>query len=87
MFNQYLNQIVIVDTSSSIIYLGTLESIYDDHLVLTDVDVHDSSEYSSTKEQYLAKTQITNIRPNRKKASVDRNKIISISLFSDIISL
>lgn len=87
MFNQYINQIVIIDTSSPIIYLGKLESEHEGYLTLSDVDVHDSSEYSSTKEQYLAKTLVTNIRPNRKKANVDKNKIISISLFSDIITV
>ena len=48
-----LNQVVVIDTDSKFVYLGTLSKVEEHFVVLTDVDIHDSDETSSTKEQYV----------------------------------
>ena len=65
-------------------YLGKLKSIHKNWIELASVDVHDINDSVSTKEIYVQKTHITGIRPNRKKCRIDRAKIVSISLFSDV---
>ena len=86
MYTDYLKKEVVIDTDGPFIYLGTLEFAGEGWIEMTDVDVHDRSDASSTKEVYIRKALITGIRPNRKRCRIERDKIISVSLFSDIES-
>ena len=84
MFDDYLHQAVVVDTSGSFVYLGTLKAVHLDFIELENADVHDMNDSHSTKENYLRNALITGLRPNRKSCRIDKNKIISITLFSEI---
>ena len=84
MFDDYIHQKIVVDASGSFIYLGTLKAVHRDFIELENADVHDIHDSNSTKENYLRNALITGIRPNRKSCRIDKNKIISITLFSEI---
>lgn len=84
MFDDYIQESVVVDTFSSFIYLGTLKAVHQDFIELENADVHDIHDSNSTKENYLRNALITGIRPNRKTCRIDKSKIISITLFSEI---
>lgn len=84
MFDDYVNQAVVVDTSGSFVYLGKLKTVQCDFIELENADVHDIHDSNSTKENYLRNALVTGIRPNRKSCRIDKNKIISITLFSEI---
>ena len=76
---------VVVDTDTSFIYLGTLEEIQKDSMVLTDVDVHDRHDIETTKEKYILDTRRFGVKHNRKKVYVVRERIVSVSELGDII--
>lgn len=80
----YLGQQVVIDTRSSYIVLGTLTAIAPDCLTLENVDVHDTSDASSTKDHYIMESHKLGIRTNRRGAKVRTAEIISISLLRDI---
>jgi len=76
---------VVVDTDSSYIYLGLLESAGIDFLTLTNVDVHDTSESNSTKEQYTHETFKLGSRFNRKLTYLRMARVLSISKLEDVL--
>lgn len=85
MFEDFLNKKVVVDAKGPFVFLGTLKKIHPNWIELKKVDVHDIHDTSSTKENYIRKSRKTGFFPNRNSCRIDRDQIISISLFSDII--
>ena len=81
-----VGQVVVVDTNSSFVYLGTLARVEDHFLVLTDVDAHDRNESPSTKEQYIMESKRFGVKPNRKEVSVRKALVISVSRLDDVIT-
>ena len=80
-----LNKQVVIDTDSSYMYVGTLESIGSDFLALSNVDVHDTADSKSTKEQYAHEARKLGARFNRKLTYVRVARVLSISKLDDII--
>jgi hypothetical protein len=80
----FLNQKIVMDTRSSWIYIGTLEKITGNCAVLTDVDVHDGTDSSTSKELYIFDTRTTGIKSNRKSVHINLNWVISFSLLEDV---
>ena len=83
-FEDYLQKEVVVDTAGPFIYLGTLKIIEKEYIELENADVHDIHDFPCTKEKYLRNALVTGIRPNRKSCRIDKNKIMSVTLFSEI---
>jgi hypothetical protein len=79
------NQKVVVDTRSTWIYIGTLSEIQSDCLLLTDVDVHDSSEGHKPKEVYVHETRASGVKANRQSVYVNLEFVVSVSLLADVI--
>jgi len=76
---------IVVDTDSSYIYVGTLESAGEDYLALSNVDVHDTKDSKTTKEQYAHETRKLGSRSNRKLTYVRLTRVLSISKLDDIL--
>lgn len=83
---QFLNKKIVVDTRSSWVYIGTLESIGKSSVELSDVDVHDSKDTPTTKEIYLLDSKKTGIKSNRDRTFVSLDYIISFSPLKDVKS-
>ena len=81
-----VGQVVVVDTSSPFVYLGTLVKVDEHFLVLKDVDAHDRSEGPSTKEQYVMDTKRFGVKANRKEVSVRKAAVVSVSRLDDVIT-
>jgi small nuclear ribonucleoprotein (snRNP)-like protein len=81
-----VGQIVVVDTNTSFVYLGTLARVEDHFVVLSDVDAHDRNESSSTKEQYVMEAKRFGVKPNRKEVSVRKSLVVSVSRLDDVIT-
>ncbi len=77
---------IVVDTDSSLIYIGLLEKVGHDFLVVADVDVHDTGDSKSTKESYAHETKKLGTRTNRKLTYVRLARVISVSALDDIIN-
>jgi hypothetical protein len=80
-----LGKLVVVDTDSRFVYLGTLARVEVEFLVMKDVDVHDRRESPSTKEQYIMDMKKFGVKPNRKEASIRKTHVVSISKLDDIL--
>jgi small nuclear ribonucleoprotein (snRNP)-like protein len=76
---------VVVDTRSPWMYIGRLESVQADSLLLRDVDVHDSGETHVPKERYVLAACETGIKANRHAVYVNLEYVVSVSLLSDVI--
>jgi len=80
-----IGQQVVVDTRGPYLYIGTLDRIDSNSLLLTEVDVHDTRESSTSNELYLIQSLKMGVRPNRRAVYVISKEIVSISRLSDIV--
>ena len=80
-----LGKIVVIDTDSMFVYLGTLDRVEDHFLVMKNVDAHDRRESPSTKDQYILETKKFGVNPNRKEVKVRKQMIVSVSKLSDVV--
>ena len=85
MLKEYLNEIVVVDTSASIAYIGYLVKVEESSLYLDEVTIFDDSVNKIPLEQFLVECASYGTSPSRKSIWINRDKIISVSLFRDII--
>jgi len=74
-----------VDTDSRFVYLGTLDRVESEFLVMKNVDAHDRRESPSTKEQYVMDSKKFGVKPNRKEVNVRKTMVVSISKLDDIV--
>lgn len=81
-----LNEVVVLDTATSIIYIGKLVEITDHTFVLESVDMHDCRDGHANKEVYLAEAVENGITVNRQHIVVIRSTIISLSRLNDIVA-
>ena len=84
-WEQFVGKVVVVDTDSMFVYLGTLDRVEDHFVVLKDVDAHDRRESPSTKEQYVMDTKKFGVKPNRREVNVRKQLIVSISKLDDVL--
>jgi len=80
-----IGKIVVVDTDSRFVYLGTLERVEEHFLIMKDVDAHERGESPSTKEQYIMDAKKFGVTANRKEVSVRKALVVSISKLDDIL--
>ena len=83
---QYRGNPVVLDTASNWVYIGTLESVTDDGIVLSEADAHDISDTDITKELYIHKSRTEGIRVNRDRVVVSRTFIVGISALDAVKS-
>lgn len=79
-----MNKKIVVDTSSSWIYIGNLNNVSENSIELTDVDVHDSKDTATTKEIYLVHSKDTGIKSNRECVFINLDYIVSFSPFDKV---
>ena len=85
MLDEFLNQRVVVDLSTTFVCLGKLVR-YDDHfLELKGADVHDLRDTDTTRENYVAESVATGIKRNRKRVLVRRDQMVALSLLDDVV--
>jgi small nuclear ribonucleoprotein (snRNP)-like protein len=84
-WDRFLGRLVVIDTSTSLIYLGTLREADDHFLVLETADVHDRGEGHSTNERYALESRMAGIRANRRSVTVRKAVVLSVSLLEDVI--
>ena len=85
MLDEYLNQKVVVDLSTTFVALGKL-SRYDDHfLELKHADLHDLRDTETTRENYVAESVATGVKRNRKRVLIRRDQMVAISMLDDVV--
>ncbi|MCX6578841.1 MAG: hypothetical protein NT166_01495 [Candidatus Aminicenantes bacterium] len=81
---KYLKQKVVLDTSSSWVYIGVLEEVTDHCAVLSDVDVHDSKDTPTSKEIYTWQSAASGVKANRNRTYVNLQYLVSFSPLDDV---
>lgn len=76
---------IVLDTDTSLIYIGRLVEVTRRFVVLADTDVHDCRESSSMSEKYLLECKRFGIRSNRKTVHVRLDRVVSFSLLEDVV--
>ena len=85
MLDEFVNQRVVIDLSSTFVCLGKLTR-YDEHfLELKNADVHDLRDTDTTRENYVAESVATGIKRNRKKVLIRRDQMVAISTLEDVV--
>ena len=85
MLDEFVNEKVVVDLSSTFVCLGKLTR-YDEHfLELKSADVHDLRDTDTTRENYVAESVATGIKRNRKKVLVRRAEVVAIARLTDVV--
>lgn len=81
-----IGQLVVVDTASPILYLGTLKEWQEHFVILSGVDVHDTSEGRSGKEMYALEARRSGIQQNRREVTIRKSTVVSLSRLEDVVT-
>jgi small nuclear ribonucleoprotein (snRNP)-like protein len=76
---------IVLDTDSSLIYIGKLVGVTRHFVVLADADVHDRRESSSMSEKYLVDCKRFGVRSNRKTVHIRLDRVVSFALLEEVI--
>jgi hypothetical protein len=86
MLQELVGEEVVVDVRGPYIYLGTLERMDAEALVLGSADVHFTGDSGSSSEVYIRDAASAGIYPTRERVYVMRREVISISRIADVIA-
>ncbi len=81
-----LNEYVVLDTATPIVYIGKLVEITDQVFVLGDADMHDCRDGHAGKEVYLVEAHRDGLAVNRRNVVVMRSVVISVSRLADVVA-
>ena len=85
LIEEMIGQEVVLDAASMYVFLGRVDSFDHRYVVLTEADVHDLRDSTTTRERYVIEARMHGVRPNRKKVIVDLSQIVSISPLEAVI--
>lgn len=84
-FDDFLSEVVVLDTGGPVVYLGKLEKVTESAFVLTDADVHDARDGHATNETYVSEARRVGISVNRRRVIVMRSTVMSVSRLEDVV--
>lgn len=85
MIEEMLGEKVVVDLRSAFVCLGTLARLDEHFLELRHADLHDLRDTQSTREIYVAESQATGIKRNRKRLLLVRSEVIAVGRLDDVV--
>ncbi len=80
-----IDQQVVFDTGTPIVYVGTLREVTEREFVIEQADIHDCRDGHASQEQYLADAREDGVTVNRRRVVVMRTTVISVSLLTDVV--
>lgn len=85
LLSELIGEKVVIDMQSCYVALGTLQRADDSYLELKNADLHDLRDTETTRENYVAESQATGIKRNRKRILIVRSDMVSIARLDDIV--
>ncbi len=76
---------VVLDTRGPLLYIGTLKSTGVCFYTLSDADVHDLADSSTSKEVYVMEAAKHGVRKNRESVYVRKTEIVSLSPLDAVV--
>ena len=80
-----LGERVVVDTDTTKLVVGTLQTAGAHFIVLAEADVHDMRDSSVTSEVYTLEAYKYGVRANRKRVFVRADRVVCVSRLEDVI--
>ena len=80
-----IGRVVVLDVSSSFVYVGTLVGRDHRYYLLDDADVHDLRDTSTTRELYVVDAKRHGVPPNRRRVFIRVEEVVSLSALDDVI--
>ena len=80
-----LNEVVVLDTGTPIVYIGALAEVTESAFVLADADLHDCRDGHVGMEEYIAEAHGGDGSVNRSRIVVMRSAVMSISRLADVV--
>ena len=81
---EFIGRVVVIDTDSELLYVGTLVSADGGLYELSDVDVHDSRTTSTTRDLYIINVAKLGVKKNRDRVRVRTARVVSFSVLEEI---
>jgi hypothetical protein len=85
MLEEFIGRKIVVDLRSPFVCLGTLSKVGEHFLELRNADLHDLRDTETTRENYVAASQATGIKRNRKRVLVARDDIVAVAVLEDVV--
>lgn len=85
MLEEFMNQEVVIDMSSSYVCIGTATRFDEQFIELKHADVHDLRDTDTSRENYIVESKKTGIKRNRRRVFVVRREIVAIALLRDVV--
>lgn len=82
----YFNKVVVLDTSTRWVYIGTLKEENNTFFILEDADAFDVSDTTLSKHEYVMMVKKDGVAPNRKKVLVYKAIVTGVTLLEDILT-
>jgi len=82
---EFRDKEIVLDTDSSLIYIGRLVDATRHFIVLAEADVHDRKESSTRSEKYLRQCKRFGVRSNRKTVHIRLDRVVSFSVLEHVI--
>ncbi len=77
-------QVVVIDLDGPWTAFGRLDEVTASWIVLSEADLHDLREGTSTRDVYALETQKHGVRVNRRRVILPLSQIIAVSLLHDV---
>ncbi len=84
--DEFLNTVVVLDTHSPFVYIGTLDGHDALFITLRDATVHDCRESPITREQHVSEAKRFGFHASRKQVKVKVSDLVSLSRLDDVIT-
>jgi hypothetical protein len=85
MLEELLGQVIVIDLRGPFVCLGTLRRVDEHFLEVTNADLHDLRDTQTTRENYVAASQATGIKRNRKRVLVVRGEVVAIARLDEVV--
>jgi hypothetical protein len=76
---------IVLDLRSRYVVAGTLVAVSEEGLVLTEADVHDLHDTTTSREVYVVQLREFGIRPNRARVLVRDEEVVTVSALADVL--
>jgi small nuclear ribonucleoprotein (snRNP)-like protein len=84
MLEEMLGERVVIDLRGEFVCLGTLLRVDPNFVELKNADLHDLRDTDTTRELYVAESQVTGIKRNRKRVLLVRSEMVAITRLDDV---
>lgn len=81
---QLLGRAIVLDVQAAYVYVGTLREFDHRYLVLSDADVHDLRDTTTTRDLYVLEARRHGVNVNRRSVLVNRDQVVSLSALEDV---